>query len=185
MQNQTMKDWELIIVNDGSTDDIEYIISDILNEGQVKYLKNETNKGLGYSLNIGLKYAKNDIISYLPADDYYYPNHLELVKKTFDENKNCVLTFSGMRYDMCDTLYCVTDVETDANRRGYCLQLVQTSHRKCDVYWTERKEWISDDLYAMFWNKLSDKGLFMPTHEITCFRTQHPYQRHKIINEKL
>lgn len=184
LQNQTMKDWELIIVNDGSTDDLECIISDILNDGNVKYVKNETNKGLGYSLNQGLMSAKNDIISYLPADDYYYPNHLESVKKIFDENKNCILAFSGMRYEMCDTLFGVADVETDANRRGYSLQLIQTSHRKCEEYWTERKEWISDDLYAMFWNKLSDKGLFLPTHEITCFWTQHPHQRHKIINEK-
>lgn len=37
---------------------------------------------------------------------------------------------------------------------------------------------------AMFWHKLTDKGIFLPTKEITCFWTNHPFQRHRLIAER-
>lgn len=70
---QTYKNWELIIVNDGCTDETELYISDFLNDDRIVYIKNESNQGLGYALNQGLEVAKHDLIAYLPSDDYYYP----------------------------------------------------------------------------------------------------------------
>jgi len=184
LQKQTMKDYELIIVDDGSTDSTATYLDDIINTANVTYIRNDENMGLGYALNQGLAAAKYEFIAYLPADDYYDAKHLENFQTVFEDNPNCVLAFSGMRYDMNDTLCGVSDVSSASVRKGYGLQLVQTAHRNIKERWVERSEWISDDLFAMFWRKLADKGTFISTGEISCFWTQHPWQRHKLISEK-
>lgn len=71
LQRQTYPNWELIIINDGCTDDTEMFISDFLNDERIVYIKNESNKGLGHALNQGLDVAKYEYIAYLPSDDYY------------------------------------------------------------------------------------------------------------------
>ena len=68
LQRQTYPNWELIIINDGCTDDTEMFISDFLNDERIVYIKNESNKGLGYALNQGLKIARNELIAYLPSE---------------------------------------------------------------------------------------------------------------------
>ena len=73
---QTYKCWELIIIDDGCTDSTERYIQDFLGNSQIRYLRNEVNQGIGYSINRGLEVAKYDLIAYLPSDDYYYKDHL-------------------------------------------------------------------------------------------------------------
>lgn len=137
---QTYKNWELIIVNDGCTDETELYISDFLNDDRIVYIKNESNQGLGYALNQGLEVAKHDLIAYLPSDDYYYENHLESVYKKFEENNNIFLVYTGMKFDSTDTLYYTNYTESKGLRKNYCLQLVQTAHRNTNKRWVERKE---------------------------------------------
>jgi glycosyltransferase involved in cell wall biosynthesis len=81
---QTYEDWELIIVNDGCTDNTEEFIADYLDNHKIKYVKNDYNQGLGYSINRGLDLVKYDHIAYLPSDDFYYPDHLETLRQTFN-----------------------------------------------------------------------------------------------------
>jgi glycosyltransferase involved in cell wall biosynthesis len=69
VENQTFTNWELIIINDGCTDETDVFISDFLNNPRIKYLKNDTNMGMGYSLNRGISEAVFDYIAYLPSDD--------------------------------------------------------------------------------------------------------------------
>jgi len=184
LQKQIYKNWELIIVNDGCTDKTEEYLSGLLNDSKIIYIKNEKNQGLGYALNQGLDKAKYDYIAYLPSDDFYYDNHLESLKEKIEQYDNIVLTYSGMKYAVNDTVTYAPEYETKRIRSGYCLQLVQTMHKKTTDRWLERSEWITEDLFLMFWSKLLDKGAFVATQNITCFWTDHPFQRHKIVAEK-
>jgi len=66
--NQTFKDWELIIVDDGSTDNTEEVIKKFLIDNRIKYVKKE-NSGAADSRNVGVKYSKYKYITFLDSDD--------------------------------------------------------------------------------------------------------------------
>jgi glycosyltransferase involved in cell wall biosynthesis len=181
---QTYEKWELIIINDGSTDDTEAFIADYLTDKRITYIRNEENTGLGHALNQALGAAKYDYIAYLPSDDFYFSNHLKEIARKFYSDEEAILVFTGMQYETRDSLFHISDTHCLGQRKGYCLQLVQTSHRKTSDRWTERSEWTSEDLFALFWKKLTDKGFFRMTEQVTAFWTQHPWQRHRLVCEK-
>lgn len=152
---------------------------------KISYIKLSDNHGLGYALNMGLRAAKYKYIAYLPSDDYFFENHLSTIKNTFSISESISFVYTGLKYDDRDSLHSGSDIETKGVRPGFCLQLVQVAHRKTDEFWVERDKWISDDLFAMYWRKLLKYGDFVNTNMITAYWTQHPFQRHKLINENL
>jgi glycosyltransferase involved in cell wall biosynthesis len=180
---QTCCDWELMIINDGSTDNTESFLLDFLQDKRITYIKNELNQGMGYAINQGIDAAKYNYIAYLPSDDFYYPDHLESLYQKFNQSADIVLAFTGVRYENKDSFSNIADMETTGIRQMNCLQLVQTAHKKTKDRWVERSEWVSDNLFNMFWVKLADKGIFAATKQITCYWTSHPLQRHRIISE--
>lgn len=181
--SQTYTKWELIIINDGSTDNTESFISDYLENQKVVYRKNSQNMGIGYSINIAMKLAKYNYIAYLPSDDFYFTNHLEVVMNEFQKNDDVILVTTGARCEIRDSLICNKIQTISGLPFNFWAQLVQTAHKRTQEKWTERDEWISEDLYKLFWNKLTSKGLFINCGIVTCQWTLHPYQRHKILGE--
>ena len=181
---QTYDKWELIIINDGCTDETEDYIYDYINDSRVKYIRNKENTGLGHAINQGLDAAKYDYIAYLPSDDFYFPNHLETVAKTLRDN-NAILVYSGLQNDTDDTMNRNSFNQTKQVMNGHCMQLVQTAHKRYETsHWTERNEFVAEDFYLMFWHKLAEKGFFVPTNTVSCFWTSHPHQRHRFLSEK-
>ena len=73
---QSFADFELLIINDGSTDETEKIIRSFKDPRIV--LINQKNKGLAATLNTGLNLAKADYIARFDADDICYPNRLKI-----------------------------------------------------------------------------------------------------------
>ena len=181
---QTYSFFELIIINDGSTDNTERFISDYLHDERISYLKNESNLGLGKALNHGLDVAKYEYIAYLPSDDYYDENHLESLKNSFLKYPDAILSVSGIRYDESAVAGVLSFRKCKGTIPGYSAQLVQVAHRRTTDRWTERAEYVSEDLFFLFWRKLADKGMFVSTGAVTCEWTNHPQQRHKICGER-
>jgi glycosyltransferase involved in cell wall biosynthesis len=184
LYNQSYQDWELIIINDGATDNTEEFLSDFLSDKRIRYIKNEENQGLGSALNQGIEAAKYDYIAYLPSDDFYYENHLESMKKKYETERDLFLVFSGIQSGSKDSLVNNFAFAQKGLILAYPLQLVQVTHQKTEDRWVERKEWVSEDLFQMFWRKLLKCGVISRTNEITCYWTAHPFQRHKILGEK-
>lgn len=79
---QTERNIELIVVNDGSTDNSEEIILSF-NDERIRYVKHETNKGVAAAFNEGLKIAKGDYITFHGADDLSLPNRFERLLAEF------------------------------------------------------------------------------------------------------
>ena len=75
--NQTFKNYELIIVDDGSTDKVEDIISPYLKKHQnFKYIRH-SNRGTGLSRNAGILISHGTYITFIDSDDEYKVEHLE------------------------------------------------------------------------------------------------------------
>lgn len=73
---QTYSDYEVIIVNDASTDDSIFVVEEFLSE-KVKIIHHEKNKGLAAARNTGIQNATSNFITYLDADDVWKPTFLE------------------------------------------------------------------------------------------------------------
>jgi glycosyltransferase involved in cell wall biosynthesis len=83
--NQTYKDFEFIIIDDGSTDNSVKIIESY-KDSRIKLYKNEKNMGLSYATNRGIELAKGEYIALVDSDDVYYNTRLEKQVKYLDEN---------------------------------------------------------------------------------------------------
>ena len=75
--NQTIKDFELIVVNDGSDDGSEKII-ERFNDERIRLISQE-NKGVSAARNTGIIRSKHEFIAFLDADDEWLPDHLETI----------------------------------------------------------------------------------------------------------
>lgn len=76
--NQIFQDFEIIAVDDGSTDNSREIIESFINKypGKIRYIYQE-NKGIAGARNTGIKNASGEFIALLDADDKWYPKRLE------------------------------------------------------------------------------------------------------------
>lgn len=77
VRNQTFTDYEIVIVNDGSTDDSEQKVLSV-NDLPVRYFRTE-NRGVSAARNLGIEQARGEFIAFLDADDYWYPHYLQQV----------------------------------------------------------------------------------------------------------
>lgn len=82
---QTYTNWELIIVDDCSTDDTDSVIEKC-QDSRIRYLKNEKNSGAALSRNRALREAKGRWIAFLDSDDLWAPNKLEKQIQFMEEN---------------------------------------------------------------------------------------------------
>lgn len=73
--SQSFKDWELILINDGSTDNSETIISRY-SDNRMYYIKNPVNLGLIKTLNKGIDFCGGEYIARMDADDISFPERL-------------------------------------------------------------------------------------------------------------
>jgi len=170
---QTLTDWELIIINDGSPDNTKNAIQEFLQDKRIQYYTHQQNKGLGACLNFGITKANSDYISYLPSDDIIFKDHLQSLYDILQQNENAVLAYSAIRHHYNRTAEGIVNNEW--------LQLVQVMHKKTKDRWTERNELESDDLNRLFWHKL--QGEQVGTKQLTCDWVDHPNQRYKIMQE--
>lgn len=85
--NQTFADFEILVINDESTDDsVAKIIK--INDQKIQ-LYSQKNQGVSVARNLGVEKSKGKLIAFLDADDYWFPNHLEELAKLYHNFPNC------------------------------------------------------------------------------------------------
>lgn len=89
---QTLKNWELLVINDGSTDETEKILKKYEPYDRVTIV-NQENKGLTVTCNIALRLAKGEYFIRLDSDDYLDENALLVMSHFLDENPETGLVY--------------------------------------------------------------------------------------------
>ena len=118
--NQSFKDWELLVINDGSKDNTVKNVSSFRDE-RIHLIHNDENKGLIYTLNKGIELARGPFIARIDADVFakgWYRNVLsgkkiaasaiKDLKKRFDNDMLLIgLYFSMSKHQISIMLYCL------------------------------------------------------------------------------
>lgn len=95
---QTYTNWEMIIVDDCSTDDSYQIATEYSKkDSRIKVLKNEKNSGAAFSRNSALDIANGEYIAFLDSDDLWLPEKLEKQIKFMQEN-NYFFTYTNFEH---------------------------------------------------------------------------------------
>lgn len=103
--NQTYTKWELIIVDDCSTDNTDDVLETI-KDSRIRYFKNDKNSGAAVSRNKALREARGQWIAYLDSDDLWMPEKLEKQIRFMEANG---YAFSYTNYE---------EIDVDSNKTG-------------------------------------------------------------------
>ncbi len=114
---QTFTDWELIVVDNCSTDDSLVVVKN-LNDKRIRIVALDTNQGRTPALKIALEAARGEFIAILDADDISDPQRLQLQNEFLDKNKSVVVVGSWYR---------------NINLDGELINEVQTPTKSIDV----------------------------------------------------
>jgi glycosyltransferase involved in cell wall biosynthesis len=186
--DQTVSDWELVVVDDGSTDGTEQVLQGYRDE-RIVSCRSDRNQGLGAALTRALELARGRYIAYLPSDDYLDPAHLAHGLALLDHTPDCYAAYGGVRWwhtteaskpfqvrvEMPtlkgaevvgeeEVFFARTEddaVPSDDLRNGNLLALVQVMHRRTledEVRWPTRAEYESDMLEIDYWRSLAARG---------------------------
>lgn len=113
---QTYGDLEVIVVNDGSTDNTLQILGDYRRSHESLVLIDQSNQGLSAARNAGLDAATGEYIFFLDSDDYLGPEEIELLAEAMDEGFD--MAVGGMTYvdaggnvlrTVCDSARCLDE----------------------------------------------------------------------------
>lgn len=98
--NQTFQDFEIICVDDCSTDSSLEILKDFAKlDSRIKIVRNEVNSSLGFSRNHGLKHATGKYVIFLDSDDWLDLKALEILYNTAEKDNLEVLMFKLINFD--------------------------------------------------------------------------------------
>lgn len=100
--SQTYADWELVIVNDGSTDETETIVRGVIAEGWPIVYRYQANEGLGSARNRALELSTGELVAFIDHDDLWLPDKLAKQVVLFDRDPSVGLVF-------CNTLFFAQD----------------------------------------------------------------------------
>lgn len=92
--DQTYDDYEIVVINDGSSDRTNEIIKNDYT-GKVTYINKENNTGLSDTRNFGMRYANGEYIIFVDGDDYVESNCVEKIKEEINKNPQIDVLYTG------------------------------------------------------------------------------------------
>ena len=95
--SQTEKDWEAIIIDDGSTDHTRFIMQSYLKRNRNIFYIPQKSMGATLSKNQGIFLSKGKFVTFLDSDDEYSPTHLETRKALLIKNSGVEFLYGGVK----------------------------------------------------------------------------------------
>jgi len=140
VQGQTYKNWELIIVDDGSTDRSCEIVEQYLNN-KIRLVRNTYNEGIAKTMNKGIKVSTGDFIAFLDQDDIWHPRKLELqLQKFMNAGNNLGLVGCGMVFienNKCRGIFRINDEHLD--QKGILTKIFLTNTNSASIMMLKRE----------------------------------------------
>ena len=93
---QTYAHWEIVIVDDGSTDNSFELYAELDKDSRIKVFRNEENRGCGFTKRRCLEMAQGELCGFLDADDCLVENALEVMVEAHQSHPECSLIYSQM-----------------------------------------------------------------------------------------
>ncbi len=122
VQSQSYKNWELILVDDGSTEDISEVGRHIAKDNRIKLINYKRNMGVAHAKNTGLDAVTGEFIAFLDSDDTWDPLKLEKQLKYMLDNNYCASHTGYNRVDAEGKLLQKIDLtELQGDVFGRCL----------------------------------------------------------------
>lgn len=177
--HQTFKDFEIIVINDGSTDQTEQILKPLISSGLIIYIK-QSNMGTAAARNRGLAIARGKYIAFLDDDDVWPTNRLETLLKSITSEDAIVL--GGLSGRIIDGVkYLPAD---DSEKRTFQFEdffegspfsspgqvLINAEHLRI-VKGFDETIWGADDLDLYM--KLSKFGKIIKTNDLSLYYRIH------------
>ena len=186
---QSLPVQEIIVVDDASTDNSV----EIAQKHGALVIRNPTNRGEGYSRNVGLRHASGDLIAWLDADDLWLPQHVRTLTDLLQKYPQATAAFGAVqRFGQRNELI-----------RGYI-----PPGEPSNVFWEAFRDWVHTTIGSMtykaallriggfneqerysvdfdLWLRLSRHHLFTCTHEVTSRWRWHDAQQSKQVENQL
>ena len=198
--DQTFKDYELIVINDGSTDNTGVLFQEKIKSDKIRYCYQE-NKGAASARNKGLRLATGEYVVFLDSDDLLYPEYLERQMETMRK--------TGRDMVACDSNLLYLDGTRKNNvlglkRQDQFYQFVAQNHTPLMAVMAKKEIIITAGLfdeslgnsedYDLWLRLLANGAVFERTHATLCEYCIHPsgisaklkemiYNQTKIINK--
>lgn len=97
VKSQTIDNWELILVDDASQDSSRLVIEKYLSDNRIRLISNKYEKGAAGARNTGTDAANGRYLTFLDADDIWFPDKLE-AQLAFMEKNSCAFSFTAYEY---------------------------------------------------------------------------------------
>ena len=129
---QSFQDFEIIIINDGSTDRSEEKVLEF-KDARIQYFKKE-NAGVAIARNLGIEKATSDYICFLDADDYWYPNFLETYHRYIQKFPTHKVFSSAVELEIKNTLV-QAEYSIKKTNDFEIVDFFEASNKEC-ILWT-------------------------------------------------
>ena len=131
--SQTYLDFELIIINDGSTDNSKLICEKYRDKDDRIVLINKENGGVSSARNLGLQIAKGDLVMFIDSDDLFMANTLSTIISNFDNTDLLCFGFNELYLDATKEVLCCHNI----NNKEDFLNRVILSHEIGGYLWNK------------------------------------------------
>lgn len=146
---QTIEDWELLLVDDGSTDGSDQLCDRFASEDARIHVFHKPNGGVSSARNMGLEHAQGEYVMFCDSDDWVEPEWCEQLYLAAVENPGCL--------PVCNYYRSAPDCET-INRKGQC-QAIEDRIAKEDFFSLNQYE-----LLGIPWNKIFRRTILEENH---------------------